>query len=131
MSLRVVCSTALTISLSYWQFPLCKVVPRCCCVDQLLSLPSCSLNRTDSHPCCAYRNDSNELVGYCELYRLPHIGRNFDSRIERVVVREAFRGRGLATLMCEHLIQQVRYEKYNTSQHTVLDLMNDFRLRNV
>ncbi|CEL99281.1 unnamed protein product [Vitrella brassicaformis CCMP3155] len=55
-----------------------------------------------------FDESSLELVGYGELYLMPHMGRGFDGRLERVVVSEGFRGRGLATALCEHIIEQAR-----------------------
>lgn len=70
-------------------------------VQALLALPT-------YHPWCAIRKDTGALVGFVELLRLPHIGRQFDGRLERVVVSENFRNRGLATMMCEYLITQAK-----------------------
>ncbi|PFH36490.1 acetyltransferase, GNAT family protein [Besnoitia besnoiti] len=49
-----------------------------------------------------------ELLGYCEVILQPHLGRKPDGRLERVVVSQTFRGRGLATKMCQEVIQQIR-----------------------
>lgn len=48
-------------------------------------------------------------MGFLELLRLPHLGRKFDGRLERVVVSEDFRNKGLATKMCQHTIAQVTF----------------------
>eukprot|EP00921_Rhytidocystis_pertsovi_P004912 GHVQ01008527.1.p1 GENE.GHVQ01008527.1~~GHVQ01008527.1.p1 ORF type:complete len:257 (+),score=60.14 GHVQ01008527.1:319-1089(+) len=45
-----------------------------------------------------------ELIGFAELYRLPHLGRNFDGRLERVITREEYRGKGIATKLCEYIV---------------------------
>lgn len=66
-------------------------------ITYFLSLPT-------YHPFVAFREDTGELVGFAEIYRLPHLGRSFDARLERVITTESFRGQGLATRMCECLI---------------------------
>ncbi|CBZ52042.1 putative acetyltransferase domain-containing protein [Neospora caninum Liverpool] len=54
------------------------------------------------------REREGDLLGYCEVLLQPHLGRKPDGRLERVVVSERFRGRGLATKMCEAVVQEVR-----------------------
>eukprot|EP01071_Lankesteria_metandrocarpae_P002555 Lankesteria_metandrocarpae@DN2407_c0_g1_i1.p1 len=71
------------------------------------------------HPVSARRVDSGELVGYAELYRLPHMGRSFDGRLERVVVDESFRGRNLATEMCKYIIAEAKRLQCNRIDLTV------------
>jgi len=70
-------------------------------VSKLLSAPT-------YHPWCAYRLDTGELVGFAEIHRLPHLGRNYDARLERVIVSPDFRRQGLATKFVRHIIQQAR-----------------------
>ncbi|KEP65056.1 UNVERIFIED_CONTAM: acetyltransferase, GNAT family protein [Hammondia hammondi] len=54
------------------------------------------------------REAEGDLLGYCEVILQPHLGRKPDGRLERVVVSEHFRGRGLATKLCEAVIQELR-----------------------
>lgn len=46
-----------------------------------------------------------ELCGFCELYVMPHLGRAADGRLERVVVSPAYRGKGIATSMCQVVLR--------------------------
>lgn len=48
------------------------------------------------------------LCGFCELCIVPHLGREADGRLERVVVEPGFRGRGIASAMCSEVIQFAR-----------------------
>lgn len=68
------------------------------------------LNIPTFHPYCCYRLDTNELVGYAELHRMPHLGRKFDARVERVVISPNFRDKGLASAMCTELIRRAKDE---------------------
>lgn len=54
------------------------------------------------------RQAEGDLLGYCEMILQPHWGRKPDGRLERVVVSEHFRGRGLATQMCREVIQVMK-----------------------
>eukprot|EP00922_Rhytidocystis_sp_ex-Travisia-forbesii_P039237 GHVS01058390.1.p1 GENE.GHVS01058390.1~~GHVS01058390.1.p1 ORF type:complete len:374 (+),score=27.41 GHVS01058390.1:720-1841(+) len=77
-------------------------------------------------PFCAFRQDTRELVGFAELYRLPHLGRNFDGRLERVLTVESFRGNGLASGLCEHLVKLAR-ENLNCGRVDLTVENNDAR----
>lgn len=45
------------------------------------------------------------MCGFCELYVMPHLGRAADGRLERVVVSPAYRGKGIATAMCQLVLK--------------------------
>ena len=49
-----------------------------------------------------------ELCGFCELYVMPHLGRAADGRLERVVVAPEYRGKGIATAMCQVVLRQAK-----------------------
>eukprot|EP00382_Lankesteria_abbotti_P005524 CAMPEP_0113845282 /NCGR_PEP_ID=MMETSP0372-20130328/669_1 /TAXON_ID=340204 /ORGANISM="Lankesteria abbotti" /LENGTH=195 /DNA_ID=CAMNT_0000814305 /DNA_START=23 /DNA_END=610 /DNA_ORIENTATION=- /assembly_acc=CAM_ASM_000359 len=76
-------------------------------VNALLAIPT-------YHPVCVRLVPSNgnskdsTLVGFAELYRLPHLGRGFDARLERVLIIEDYRGMGLATKLCNYMIEQAK-----------------------
>ncbi|KAL8427876.1 hypothetical protein ACSSS7_007497 [Eimeria intestinalis] len=62
--------------------------------------------------CCFLSNDGNgrktdeqQLCGFCEVYVQPHLRRAADGRLERVVVAQDFRGCGVATAMCQAVLQ--------------------------
>eukprot|EP01068_Selenidium_serpulae_P010334 Selendium_serpulae@DN5436_c0_g1_i2.p1 len=73
-----------------------------CFVQHSPEVVEAMVNNPSYYPICAFRND--ELVGFAELHLMPHIGRCPDSRLERVVVSENFRGKGLATVLCQEII---------------------------
>eukprot|EP00918_Siedleckia_nematoides_P049656 GHVU01108836.1.p1 GENE.GHVU01108836.1~~GHVU01108836.1.p1 ORF type:complete len:218 (+),score=21.87 GHVU01108836.1:317-970(+) len=50
-------------------------------------------------------DSSGEIIGFAELYCLPHLGRRCDARLERVVVDETHRGKGIASALCVHILQ--------------------------
>lgn len=56
------------------------------------------------HPYVLCRDDTGEVVTFAELIRMPHIGRMYDSRLERVVTKESFRRRGAATKLCQFVV---------------------------
>eukprot|EP01053_Blabericola_migrator_P005143 Blabericola_migrator_1__5142@NODE_2656_length_2489_cov_252_649050_g1609_i2_p2_GENE_NODE_2656_length_2489_cov_252_649050_g1609_i2NODE_2656_length_2489_cov_252_649050_g1609_i2_p2_ORF_typecomplete_len175_score27_00Acetyltransf_10/PF13673_7/5e10Acetyltransf_1/PF00583_25/2e09Acetyltransf_7/PF13508_7/2e06Acetyltransf_4/PF13420_7/8_3e06GNAT_acetyltran/PF12746_7/0_0011FR47/PF08445_10/0_0022Acetyltransf_3/PF13302_7/0_0017Acetyltransf_9/PF13527_7/0_018_NODE_2656_length_2489_cov_252_649050_g1609_i219472471 len=49
--------------------------------------------------------DGEEIVGYAEIHRLPHFGRGFDGRLEKVIIVEKHRGKKLAQKFCAFLCE--------------------------
>lgn len=45
----------------------------------------------------------DEIIGYAEIHRLPHFGRGYDGRLEKVLITEAFRGQKVAQRFCSFL----------------------------
>lgn len=78
-------------------------------IHRLLQLPT-------YYPFCCFAlpplqsttSEGETLCGFCELYILPHLGREADGRLERVVVDAGFRGRGIASAMCAQVIKFAR-----------------------
>eukprot|EP00920_Eleutheroschizon_duboscqi_P027104 GHVT01066354.1.p1 GENE.GHVT01066354.1~~GHVT01066354.1.p1 ORF type:complete len:304 (-),score=83.14 GHVT01066354.1:851-1762(-) len=67
-------------------------------LKEMLELPT-------YHAFCAETADAKrQLVAFAELHRMPHLGRRFDARLERVIVAPAFRSMGLATQLCRHIL---------------------------
>ncbi|KAH0474112.1 MAG: hypothetical protein KVP17_000689 [Porospora cf. gigantea B] len=56
------------------------------------------------HPYVVVRDDIGQIVTFGELLRLPHMGRAYDARLERVVTREEFRRNGAATKLCQFMV---------------------------
>eukprot|EP01056_Protomagalhaensia_sp_Gyna25_P003247 Protomagalhaensia_sp_Gyna_25__3246@NODE_2952_length_804_cov_291_594771_g2467_i0_p1_GENE_NODE_2952_length_804_cov_291_594771_g2467_i0NODE_2952_length_804_cov_291_594771_g2467_i0_p1_ORF_typecomplete_len181_score17_41Acetyltransf_10/PF13673_7/2e09Acetyltransf_1/PF00583_25/5e09Acetyltransf_7/PF13508_7/8_4e06Acetyltransf_4/PF13420_7/3_6e05Acetyltransf_3/PF13302_7/0_00014FR47/PF08445_10/0_075_NODE_2952_length_804_cov_291_594771_g2467_i031573 len=50
------------------------------------------------------------IIGYAELHRLPHFGRGFDCRLEKVLITEPFRGQKVAQRFCGFLCDLARDE---------------------
>ena len=71
------------------------------------------LNQPTYIPLCCFaavearngRSKEGDLCGFCELYVMPHLGRAADGRLERVVVSPAYRGKGIATAMCQLVLK--------------------------
>ncbi|KJP85831.1 hypothetical protein AK88_04538 [Plasmodium fragile] len=56
-----------------------------------------------------YNLDGKHIVGYTEIYLLFHMGRFFDSRIERLVVDKNYRNRGFGLLIMYISIYVLKY----------------------
>eukprot|EP01055_Gregarina_sp_Pseudo9_P001087 Gregarina_sp_Pseudo_9__1086@NODE_1707_length_1380_cov_237_475019_g1582_i0_p1_GENE_NODE_1707_length_1380_cov_237_475019_g1582_i0NODE_1707_length_1380_cov_237_475019_g1582_i0_p1_ORF_typecomplete_len186_score12_99Acetyltransf_1/PF00583_25/1_3e11Acetyltransf_10/PF13673_7/2_7e10Acetyltransf_7/PF13508_7/1_8e07Acetyltransf_3/PF13302_7/2e06Acetyltransf_4/PF13420_7/3_4e06GNAT_acetyltran/PF12746_7/0_00067FR47/PF08445_10/0_0023Acetyltransf_8/PF13523_6/0_042Acetyltransf_9/PF13527_7/0_059_NODE_1707_length_13 len=48
------------------------------------------------------------VIGYAELHRLPHFGRGFDGRLEKVLILEEYRGQKIAQKFCSFLCDVAR-----------------------
>lgn len=51
-----------------------------------------------------------KIIGYAELHRLPHMGRGMDGRLEKVLVLEEWRGKKIAQVACQCLLDIARDE---------------------
>ncbi|KAL8270734.1 hypothetical protein Esti_005336 [Eimeria stiedai] len=71
-------------------------------LQQPTYLPFCCFSSRAHH---GNADDKQQLCGFCELYIQPHLRRAADGRLERVVVAPAFRGCGVATAMCQAVLQ--------------------------
>jgi len=71
-------------------------------VEILLSCPN-------YFPFCAV-SSTGEIVGYAELHRMPHMGRLYDSRLEKVIVKESMRGNKIASILCSHVMAVAKDE---------------------
>lgn len=47
----------------------------------------------------------SKIIGYMEVYMLPHLGRTCDSRLERVIVDPVYRNRGLCHMMIKFVTE--------------------------
>ncbi|OEH75689.1 diamine acetyltransferase [Cyclospora cayetanensis] len=78
-------------------------------LEQLLKqptyIPFCCYTVAAPTAACEGQGKEGELCGFCELYILPHLGRAADGRLERVVVSPEFRGKGIATAMCQAVLR--------------------------
>ncbi|GFE54293.1 acetyltransferase domain-containing protein [Babesia ovis] len=50
------------------------------------------------------RSDRPKIIGYLEVYVMPHLGRSFDCRLERIIVDPEYRNRGVCQNMLRHAI---------------------------
>lgn len=46
----------------------------------------------------------HKVIGYMEVYTLPHLGRSCDSRLERVIVDPLYRNHGICHIMLKFVI---------------------------
>ncbi|EDO07484.1 Acetyltransferase (GNAT) family protein [Babesia bovis T2Bo] len=65
-------------------------------------------DNTDANTSTAECNSSlgrNMIIGYLEIYVMPHLGRSFDCRLERVVIHPSYRNRGICQRMLNSAIE--------------------------
>ncbi|GAW81741.1 N-acetyltransferase [Plasmodium gonderi] len=74
-----------------------------------------------------YNLDGKYIVGYTEMYLLFHMGRSFDSRIERLVVDKYYRNKGFGLLIMYISIYVLKY-LYQCNRCD-LNVENDIALR--
>eukprot|EP01067_Filipodium_phascolosomae_P002927 Filipodium_phascolosomae@DN2524_c0_g1_i1.p1 len=85
-------------------YSLLKKVSRCTAPHSQSFLESEILSNPLYHPIVC--TNGSQVVAFAELYRMPHLGRLFDGRLERVVVADKMEGLGLATKLCGYIVEQ-------------------------
>ncbi|ORM39581.1 Diamine acetyltransferase [Babesia sp. Xinjiang] len=104
--------------------PLVKKLSRCSLehhrayVDSMLRMPlyypfvvrvldsvGCDDVTSSSSSVRSVNSDGSSIIGYIEVYAMPHLGRLFDCRFERVIVDPAYRNRGVCHKMLSIAIE--------------------------
>lgn len=110
----------LLTSMTLESYPLVReIVPKVsrCQITHPPEVVRTMIDDPNYYPICAFKG--SDLVGYAELHLCPHIGRMPDGRLERVVVAESFRGKGLATALCREIISLAKKLKCGRMDLTV------------
>ncbi|EZG56043.1 putative acetyltransferase domain protein [Gregarina niphandrodes] len=66
-------------------------------VEQMLQFPS-------FFPFIIVDTLNDTLIGYAEVHRMPHLGRGMDGRLEKVIIKEEYRGKKVAQVACRELM---------------------------
>ncbi|CDJ47642.1 acetyltransferase domain-containing protein, putative [Eimeria brunetti] len=80
-------------------------VPFCCFAADAAPSAATAAAPGATNGCAKQELAEGRLIGFCEVYVQPHLGRAADGRLERVIVDPDYRGQGIGTAMCREVLQ--------------------------